>query len=138
MLELLQKYPKAGAVVKAYFLEIMLESLNTDSLPEDFKQHVRVQGINDDMVKKVLEKSPRNLFDVFDDNGIFINITFDHEDRIFRYSVDGEVDSQNYLFRRAAEEAAITEAFSLLNQKLKEDEKGSDSRTGDSQVPTEE
>lgn len=138
MLELLKKYPKAAAVVKSHFLEIMLESLNTDSLPDDFKEHVRVQGINDDMVKKVLEKAPRNLFDVFDDNGIFINITFDHEDRIFRYSVDGEVDSQNYLFRRAAEEAAITEAFSLLNQKLTEDEKGSDSRTGDSQVSTEE
>jgi len=138
MLELLKKYPKAAVVVKSHFLEIMLESLNTDSLPDDFKEHVRVQGINDDMVKKVLEKAPRNLFDVFDDNGIFINITFDHEDRIFRYSVDGEVDSQNYLFRRAAEEAAITEAFSLLNQKLTEDEKGSDSRTGDSQVSTEE
>jgi hypothetical protein len=137
MLELLKKYPKAAAVVKSHFLEIMLESLNTDSLPDDFKEHVRMQGINDDMVKKVLEKAPRNLFDVFDDNGMFINITFDHEDRVFRYSVDGEVDSQNYLFRRAAEEAAITEAFSLLNEKLTEDEKGSDSRTGDSQVSTE-
>jgi hypothetical protein len=138
MLELLKKYPKAAAVVKSHFLEIMLESLNTDSLPDDFKEHVRMQGINDDMVKKVLEKAPRNLFDVFDDNGMFINITFDHEDRVFRYSVNGEVDSQNYLFRKAAEEAAITEAFSLLNQKLTEDEKGSDSRTGDSQVSTEE
>jgi hypothetical protein len=138
MLELLKKYPKAAAVVKSHFLEIMLESLNTDSLPDDFKEHVRMQGINDDMVKKVLEKAPRNMFDVFDDNDMFINITFDHEDRVFRYSVDGEVDSQNYLFRRAAEEAAITEAFSLLNQKLTEDEKGSDSRTGDIQVSTEE
>lgn len=137
MLELLEKYPEATAVVRSHFLEIMLKSLNTDDLPEDFKEHVRAQGINDDMVKKVLEKAPRNLFDVFDDNGIFINITFDHEDRLFRYSVDGEVDSQNYLFRKAAEEAAISEAFSLLNQKLTEDEKGSDSRTGDSQVSTE-
>ena len=138
MLELLQKYPEAAAVVRSHFLEIMLESLKTDSLPEGFKEHVRVQGINDDVVKKVLEKSPRNLFDVFDDNGIFINITFDNEDRLFRYSLNGEVDSQNYLFRRAAEHDAITEAFSQLNQKLKEDEKGPDSGTSDSQVSTEE
>lgn len=137
MLELLKKYPKAAAVVRSHFLELMLESLNTDSLPEDFKEHVRAQGISDDMVSRVLEKAPRNLFDVFDDNGMFINVTFDHEDRIFRYSVDGEVDSQKYLFRKAAEEAAISEAFSLLNQKLTEDEKGPDSGTGDSQVPTE-
>lgn len=138
MLELLKKYPKAAAVVRSHFLELMLESLNTDSLPEDFKDHVRAQGISDDMVSRVLEKAPRNLFDVFDDNGMFINVTFDHEDRIFRYSVDGEVDSQKYLFRKSAEEAAISEAFSLLNQKLTEDEKRSDSRTGDSQVSTEE
>jgi len=138
MLELLEKYPEATAVVRSYFLEIMLESLNTDGLPEDFKENVRAKGINDDMVKRVLEKSPRNLIDVFDDNGIFINITFDHEYRIFRYSVDGEVDSANYLFRRAAEEAAIKEAFSILNQKIKEDEKRQDSGTSDSQVSTEE
>jgi len=137
MLELLKKYPKAAAVVRSHFLELMLESLNTDSLPEDFKDHVRAQGISDDMVSRVLEKAPRNLFDVFDDNGMFINVTFDYEKRIFSCSVDGEVGIQRYLFRKAAEEAAISEAFSLLNQKLTEDEKGPDSGTGDSQVPTE-
>lgn len=118
MLELLQSYPKAAEVVKSYYLELMLETLNDSSLPENFKEHVREKGIDDDRLAKMLNGSPRSMFDVFDDNGIFINVTFDHEDRLFRFSVEGEVDSQNYLFRKAAEEAAVAEAFKLLNEKL--------------------
>jgi hypothetical protein len=118
MLKLLQSYPEAAKVVKGYYLELMLNNLNEDSLPEDFKEHVRAQGIDDNKIASVIEVSPRSLFDVFDDNGVFINITFDHEHRVFRYSVDGEVDSQNYLFRKAAEEAAVTEAFKILNERL--------------------
>lgn len=138
MLELLNKYPKAAVVVRAYFLNIMIDSLNTDNLPEDFKDHVRTQGISDDMLNKVLEKAPRNLFDVFDDNDVFINVTFNHQDRIFSYSVNEEINSQNYIFRKAAEQDAIANAFLTLNKKLTEDEKGSDSGTSDSQISTKE
>lgn len=118
MIELLQNYPEAAKVVKSYYLELMLSTLNDDSLPEDFKEHVREMGIDDEKISRMLSGSSRSMFDVFDDNGIFINVTFDHEDRVFRYSVDGEVDSQNYLFRKAAEQAAVAEAFKLLNEKL--------------------
>jgi predicted metal-dependent phosphotriesterase family hydrolase len=118
MLELLQSYPEASKVVKSYYLEMMLSTLNDDSLPENFKDYVREMGIDDDKLSKMLSGSPRAMFDVFDDNGIFINITFDHEHRVFRYSVEGEVDSQDYLFRKAAEEAAVAEAFKILNEKL--------------------
>ena len=118
MLELLQKYPEAAKVVKAYYLEIMLSTLNDDSLPENFKEYVREMGIDDDRLSKMLSGSSRSMFDVFDDNGIFINVTFDHEHRVFRYSVDGEVDSQDYLFRKAAEQEAVAEAFKILNERL--------------------
>jgi hypothetical protein len=118
MLELLQKYPKAAEVVKAYYLELMLETLNDSSLPENFKEHVREKGIDDDKIAKMLNGSPRSMFDVFDHNSIYINVTFDHEDRLFRCSVEGEVDSKNYVFRKAAEEAAVAEAFKLLNDAL--------------------
>jgi predicted metal-dependent phosphotriesterase family hydrolase len=118
ILELLQKYPEAAKVVKSYYLEVMLSTLNDDSLPEDFKEHVREMGIDDDKISRILNGSPRSMFDVFDDNGIFINITFDHEHRVFRYSVEGEVDSQDYLFRKSAEQEAIAEAFKILNERL--------------------
>lgn len=118
MLELLEKYPEASKIVKAYYLEIMLSTLNDESLPEDFKKHVREMGIDDDKLSRMLNGSSRSMFDVFDDNGVYINVTFDHNDRMFRYSVDGEVDSENYLFRKAAEQAAVAEAFKILNERL--------------------
>lgn len=118
MTELLQSYPEAAKVVKAYYLEIMLGTLNDDSLPENFKEYVREMGIDDEKISKMLSGSSRSMFDVFDDNGVFINITFDHEYRTFTYSVDGEVDSETYLFRKAAEQAAVAEAFKILNARL--------------------
>jgi hypothetical protein len=118
MLELLKQYPEAAKTVKAYYLEIMLDGLNDESLPEDFKEHVRSQGIDDNKIATIIEASPRSLFDVFDNNSIFINITFDHEYRMFRWSVNGEVDQGNYPFRVAAEKHAIIEAFKLLNETL--------------------
>ena len=41
ILELLDNYPKAAIVVKQWFLDRMLESLNNDSLPEEFKDYVK-------------------------------------------------------------------------------------------------
>ena len=118
MLELLKTYPEAGKVVKNHFLSKMLEGLNDDNIPDDFKEHVRNMGIDDDKIAKMVGGSPRALFDVFDDNDLFINITHDYTDRVFRWSVDGEVDSQNYVLRKAAEQDAVAEAFKLLNEKL--------------------
>ena len=118
MLELLQKYPEAGKVVKNHFLSRMLDSLNDDNLPDDFKEHVRAMGIDDDKVASMIGNAPRTMFDVFDDNELFINTTFDYTDRVFRWSVNGEVDSQTYIFRKVAEQDAVAEAFKLLNEKL--------------------
>ena len=118
MLELLQKYPEAGKVVKDHFLSRMLDALNDDNLPDDFKEHVRSMGIDNDKIDKMVGGSPRSMFDVFDDNELFINVTFDYTNKMFRWSVDGEKDSQNYIFRKAAEQDAIAEAFKLLNERL--------------------
>jgi hypothetical protein len=118
MLELLQKYPEAGKLVKDHFLSRMLDALNDDNLPDDFKEHVRSMGIDNDKIDKMVGGSPRSMFDVFDDNELFINVTFDYTNKVFRWSVDGEKDSQNYIFRKAAEQDAIAEAFKLLNERL--------------------
>jgi hypothetical protein len=120
MLELLKKYPEAAKEVKSYYLELMLESLNNESLPEDFKDHVRAQGIDDEKIAKIAEGSPRNLFDVFDVNGIFIEISVSHND--FSYKIyprdQNFLDVIWYHTRKEAEEIAIKDAFQLLNEKL--------------------
>lgn len=118
MLELLQKYPEAGKVVKDHFLSRMLENLNDDNIPEDFKEHVRSIGIDDDRIAKMIGDAPRSMFDVFDQNELFINIIFDNERNLFNWSINGQMDSQTYIFRKAAEQEAIAEAFKLLNEKL--------------------
>lgn len=120
MLELLQKYPEAAKVVKSYYLEIMLNSLNDESLPEDFKEHVRAQGIDDDKIAKIAEGAPRNLFDVFDANGIFIEISISNKDFSYKiYPRDHDfLDVNWYATRKSAEEIAIKDAFKLLNEKL--------------------
>ena len=43
--ELLVKYPLTAKVVKDWFLEMMMESMNTDSVPEEFKQAILDEGI---------------------------------------------------------------------------------------------
>ncbi len=54
-LELMKIHPKAAIVVKQWMLEKLLDSLNDDTLPENFKDFVRENGIDDD---KIYQKSP--------------------------------------------------------------------------------
>ena len=120
--ELLETYPKATTVIKEWYLEKMLESLNNDSLPEDFKEHVRNEGVDDDKIIAVIEAGPRALFDVFDENEIYIFIHYmDVKDNVeFFYSFRNIDTNPVKLFktRKEAERAAIKQAFEILNSKL--------------------
>lgn len=121
MLELLEKNPQATEVVKSYYLDVMLASLNDDSLPDNFKDFVRQQGIDNDKIAKIIDGSPRNLFDVFDENSLFIETMY--MEGAFHYTInDGEhvilSNPQPYNTRKDCDKAAIEQAFKLLNDKL--------------------
>lgn len=121
MLELLEKNPHAADVVKSYYLDVMLQSLNDDSLPENFKDFVRQQGIDNDKIAKIIEGSPRNLFDVFDENSLFIETMY--MEKAFHYTInDGEqvilTNPQPYNTRKECDRAVVEQAFKLLNDKL--------------------
>ena len=71
-------------------------------------------------------KETRRLYDFFDKNDIFIEISIDKVDRWF-YDIFGCYDSGNifkiaenskYLIRSNAETAAFEKAFEILEQKL--------------------
>lgn len=113
-LELLEKYPKAATVVRDYYLEIMLESLKDDSLPENFKDAVREQGINDDMIASIIDNGPRSLFDVLDSNKLYIQIT---KTTYWNWEVDGIEGNGLYTSREETEKSAIEKALELLNDK---------------------
>jgi len=122
MLELLEKFPKAAKVVKQYYLEKLIESLDA-TLPEDFREHVREQGITDEVLAKIVGEAPRMVFDVFDENGIYISIGV-FAPASFKYQINdlliGPVFRYSEIFknRKEAEKAAVEKAFKLLNEKL--------------------
>jgi hypothetical protein len=118
--ELLVKYPLTAKVVKDWFLEMMMESMNTDSVPEEFKQAILVEGISDDRISTVIDVQPRTLFDVFDQHELSINIirtptrTEEWEWEIMQASVENSICKS----RKEAEVFAIKAAFKELETKL--------------------
>lgn len=119
MKDLLETYPKAALVVKQWLLGKMLDSLNDDKLPENFKEFVKEQGISDEKVSEILKNSPRALFDVFDEHKVFIEISINFPGELFfSYAINNIVGKNVYKTRKEAEYAATSEAFELLNNKL--------------------
>jgi len=115
--ELLETYPKAAQVVKQWFLEQMLEGLKDDNLPEDFKKYVREQGIDNDKVGKLIDLSPRGLYDVFDSHKIYIGTVVD-ELNGFWWTINDKKSTVGYQHRKNCDNAVIQEVFKLLNDKL--------------------
>jgi hypothetical protein len=121
MLELMEKYPEAAKEVVAFYLEKLLTSLKTESVPEGFKDFVRQKGVDNETIVKIVESSPRMLFDVFDSHELFIETLY--MENAFHYTVsNGEevifANSENYKTRTECDRAAVQEAFRLLNEKL--------------------
>jgi hypothetical protein len=122
--ELLETYDKAAIVIKQFYLAHMLESLNDENLPENFKDFVKEQGIDNDTVAVMLTASPRTFFDVFDQHKIYIEILVDltKADALFTYVINsdfmGNVEAILYNSRIEAERVAIEKAFEILNDKL--------------------
>ena len=140
-LELLEKHPYATEVIRTWFLEKMIESLNDQSVPDEFKDFMRGQGIDNERLSTMIDANPRMLFDVFDENDLFIEI-FMYPDVTFTCKIGNEATTNSWKTRKEAEMFAIEAAFEMLENQLKpvlEDEE-SDITTedsGDDQVHTE-
>lgn len=120
--ELLEKYGKAASVVKEYYLGKFLDSMESENLPENFKEFAKEQGIDNDTVAKMIEAMPRALFDVFDVNEIYINVTA-FRNGLFLYSIISDAkeeigSKETSNTRKEAEKLAIEKAFEILNEKL--------------------
>ncbi len=116
MINLLEKYPYTADVVRQWFMGKMIESFKDQSVPAEFKEFMRQQGISNDRLSKILSDNPRVLFDVFDDNNLIINIIYTEQG--FTWDVDTVKSVQYYSFRRDAEGAAVERAFRILDEKL--------------------
>jgi hypothetical protein len=115
--ELLDNHPKTAIVIKQWLLDRLLEGLKDDTIPEEFKEYARKEGISDDKVVGILEKGPRALFDIFDSHKVFITIIPVREQS---YGVKiNNVDYQDRFSERIhADGFAVFESFKILEEKL--------------------
>ena len=120
-IELLEQNPESAKLICSYYLEVMLESLNDDSLPEDFKDHVRSQGMDNNNIAAILDGNPRNLFDFFDSHNMYITVTC-FSDGSFSYSIIADIGtsgtSEVYKTRKEADKNAVETAIKQLELTL--------------------
>lgn len=121
MQQLLENYPYATEAVREWFIKQMVDSFKDEEVPQGFKDFMREQGVPNDTLVKLVGSNPRSLFDVFDENSLFIEMMYmEHK---FHYTVsNGEeiliANIETYTKRRDCEAAAVAEAFKILNEKL--------------------
>ena len=126
-LELLEKHPHTAEVVKAWFVEQMIESLKDENVPDDFKNFMREQGVQYDKLAVMIDANPRMLFDVFDENDIIIYFMIFSSPEGVKFSAaihtgNDEVKpnpiGKQCNTRKEAELFAIEKAFEILETKL--------------------
>ena len=115
-LELLQKHPESAEIVRAWFMGKMIESLKDENVPDEFKDYMREQGIDNDKLGIMIDVNTRMLLDVFDEHEVFISINV--VDRKFTYRIDNLVNPTEYSTRKECELISITRAFEILENKL--------------------
>jgi hypothetical protein len=116
-LELLEKYPLAGKIVKEWFFKSMLESFKDETVPDEFKEFMLEQGIEDDKIGILIDVNPRMLLDVYDDNKIFIEILI-YPNEEFTCKIGNQGTTNSWKTRKEAELFAIEAAFEILENKL--------------------
>ena len=122
--ELLEKYPEAAKVINEFYRSKMMNSMETDDVPDEFKEMLKEQSFDNEYIATFVDASPRMLFDVFDAHELHIEILVMYSDKpsIFTYTVvEGDLvhtKPTKYDSRIEAEKVAIEKAFEILNDKL--------------------
>lgn len=120
--KLLESYPLATEVVKDWCIKEMLESFNTASeeVPEEFKKMMQEEALTDERLAKIIEAQPRMLFDVFDENEIYIETLIGMGTPVtWQFGINrNSTCFVNYNTRKEVEKQAIVEAFKLLEVKM--------------------
>ena len=122
--EILDANPKTASLIHDYYLNRMLDSLNDDSLPPEFKEFAKEKGLPFENIVAMLEVNPRQLIDFFDDEEIFINVYTSHG-KFFLYDIlnDRKTISHEASTRKEAELEGVKLAIELFEEKLNSLEK---------------
>jgi hypothetical protein len=119
-LKLLEKHPISAKLIREWFMEKMIESLNDNAITDEFRQFMREQSIDDDKIGIMIDANPRMLLDVFDENDIYINIIRNNGKFMWGWSDNEEHSIKGELIntRKEAELFAVEAAFEILENKL--------------------
>jgi hypothetical protein len=116
-LELLEKHPRAGSVIRNWLLWRMVEALESELIDEEFKQYMRDQGIENDKIAPMIDANPRMLLDVFDEYKVFIEILL-YPDETFTCKIGNQATTNSWKTRKEAEIFAVEAAFEILEKQL--------------------
>jgi hypothetical protein len=116
-LEILQKYPHSADVVRKWLFNRMVESMQDDSVPEDFKQAMMNEAVTNERLAVFIDTNPRMLFDVFDENNIVIE-TLVYPSGEFTTKIGNHATTNSWKTRKESEVFAIEAAFEILENKL--------------------
>ena len=118
-IELLEKHPLSAKLVRDWFMERMIESVRGDNeVPEDFKNFMLEQGIENDKLSIMIDGNPRILFDVFDKHNIIIETSL-YPNGEFTIKIGNHATTNSWKTRKEAEIFAIEAAFDILENQLK-------------------
>lgn len=121
MIELLKENPKAAQVMHDFYVNLMIES--SRDLPSHFREFVQEQGLEMSNIASMIEAAPRNLFDVFDEQGIIVSVTYDRGSNKFCYFVNEYQNKEQFDTRKEADKDAVKTAIAALEDKLNSLEK---------------
>lgn len=116
-IQIVEENPIATEIVKVWYYNQMIKSLETNSLPEEYSQLIKEVQISDGLIAMLINESARVLFDVFDSEGIYIGVTpkMDHLPIVkFTYRINLDDESVEYDNRRLCEIDAVVNAFTKL------------------------
>jgi hypothetical protein len=122
-IEILNDYPIATEIVREWFLKRMRRSFEEDNVSDEFKEGMLKMGVPDSTLAIMLDQSPRNFFDVLDENGICVTIDFELKpyttyvlNRIFTYQLNHvHFHGEEFNNRVSCERAAVVKALEMLN-----------------------
>jgi hypothetical protein len=116
-LELLEKHTLTAKIIRDWFLKKMMESFKDETVPEEFKQYMIDQGVENEKVATLIDVNPRMLLDVFDENNIVIE-TLLYPNGEFTIKIGNQATTNSWKTRKEAELFAIEAAFEILEQQL--------------------
>lgn len=121
---LVETYPKAASIIKDSIINNIKKSMriNDDQLGRDFIKDI-IDNQIDGLLINMIENSPHSLFDIFDNNNIYISIVVRNNKNgvLFNYRIvprDKKNSSRSSKDRKTIEYYAIEDAFETLNNQL--------------------